>query len=139
MGAVTVKSIEPTMLPPTVASNSMLLGVLLPVCPTRVTDVVVVIVIVEPFMKVAEPVPLSVRMLNVIGVVFVEGLTVAVVDTGVPSGTKGVLPNETVGFTLSPPLGLKGTSGHCSRVLELFNSALALEVVEPTETAVWIA
>src|SRR5260370_4905104 len=40
-------------------------------------------------------------------------------------------------ITLSPPLGLKSTSGHCSRQLELSNSALALEVVEPTETPVW--
>jgi hypothetical protein len=53
MDAVTVKSIEPTIAFPTVASNSMLFGVLLPVWPTRVTEVVVVMVTVEPVKNVA--------------------------------------------------------------------------------------
>src|SRR5258708_3311358 len=108
MGAVTVKIIEPTITDPTFASNSMLLDVLLAVMPTRVTEVVVVMVMVEyPFPKVAEPVPLVVDMVNVIGVAFVDGLTVAVVDTGFPTGTNGVLPKVTVGLTLAPPPGLK--------------------------------
>ncbi len=102
MGPVTVKSIEPTIVPPTVASNSMLLGVVLAATPTRVTEVVVVMVMVEyPFPKVADPMPLVVDMVNVIDVVFVGGLTVAVVDTGFPIGTNGVSPKVTVGITVS--------------------------------------
>src|SRR5258708_35132549 len=108
MGAVTVKIIEPTITDPTFASNSMLLDVLLAVMPTRVTEVVVVMVMVEyPFPKVAEPVPLGVDMGNVIGVAFVDGVTVAGVGNGLPTGTQGGLPKVTVGLTVRPPTGQK--------------------------------
>jgi hypothetical protein len=108
MGPVTVKVVDPTVADPTVAVTCMLFGVLLAVTPTRVTEVVVVMVIVVyPFTNVADPVPLVTEIVNVIGVVFVDGLTVAVVGTGFPSGTNGVSPKVTVGLTLAPPPGLK--------------------------------
>ncbi len=116
----------------------MLLGVLLAVWPTRVTEVVVVMVNVEPFGNVAEPVPLSVRMLSVIGVVFVDGLTVAVVGTGFCIGTKGVLPKVTVGFTLTPPPGVNLLAGHNSRQSLLLRSPLVCDVVEPMDCPVWV-
>jgi len=113
MGPVTVKIMDPTVVEPTVAVSCMLLGVLLAVTPTRVTEVVVVMVmVVYPFENVADPVPLVVDMVNVIGVVLVDGLTVAVVGTGFPSGTRGVSPNVTEGLTLTPPWGLGKIVGH---------------------------
>jgi hypothetical protein len=106
IGPVTVNVVDPTPIPPTIAVTCMLFGVLLAVTPTRVTLVVVVMfMVVDPLAKVAAPVPLVVDMLRAIEAVFVEGLTVAVVDTGFPSGTNGVSPNVTVGLTLPPPPG----------------------------------
>ena len=84
--------------------------------PTSVTEVVVVMVmVVYPFANVAAPVPLVTDMLKVIGVVLVDGLTVAVVGTGFPTGTKGVSPKVTVGFTLAPPWGLAKNRGQSTR------------------------
>jgi len=134
---VTVKIIEPTVVPPTVAVNCMLLGALLAVAPTRVTEVVVVMVMVEyPFPKVAEPVPLVVDMVKVIGSVLVEGFTVAVVWTGFPSGTNGVSPKVTLGVTLSGPLGPYSVLGHLSLRLFASSQPRVEEEVEPTPTPV---
>lgn len=130
---VTVKVVDPTFTLFTVAVTCMLLDVLLAVTPMRVTEVVVVMVIVVyPFPKVAEPVPLVVEMVNVIGVVFVDGLTVAVVETGFPSGTNGVLPKVTVGLTLSLPVGLKVLMGH-KRMLLPSSCPEVSELVVPTD------
>ena len=44
--------------------------------------------------------PLVVDIVNVIGTVFVDGLTVAVIGTGFPIDAKGVFPKVTVGWTV---------------------------------------
>ena len=125
----------PTVAEPTVAVSCMLLAMLLAVTPTRVTEVVVVMVmVVYPFTNVAAPVPLVTDMLKVIGVVLVDGLTVAVVGTGFPSGTKGVSPNVTPRLTLTPPLGLKDCRGQVGGRLTPCSVPVVLELVEAKET-----
>jgi hypothetical protein len=106
--------------------------VLLAVTPTSVTEVAVVMVmVVYPFEKVADPVPLVVDIVNVIGVVFVDGLTVAVVGTGFPKGTKSVFPKVTVGLTSTPPPGVNPRAGHLIRESLLLRVPVLWDEVEP--------
>jgi hypothetical protein len=106
----TVNVVDASVVDGIVAANWMLLGVVLAVTPTIVRVVVVVMVIVAyPDAKMADPVPgpLVVDMVNVIAVVLLGGFTVAVIGTGFPSGTSGVLEKVTEGFTLTSPPGQK--------------------------------
>jgi hypothetical protein len=104
----TVNVVLPTDCDPTVAVRLILLEALLAWVPTSVTDVVVVIVMVEvPFKKRAEPEPLVVARVNVIDVVLLVGETVAVTGAVLFRGTTGVPEKLTVGFTLPGELSAK--------------------------------
>lgn len=102
-----------------VAVRAILLGVLLACVPRMVSAVVVVIFwLVAPFRKVADPLPMVVERVRVIGVVLQGGITVAVIVAVLPIGTTGVPEKVTLGGPTHPvPPGL---SRGCDSTKQLF-------------------
>ncbi len=100
----TVKDVWPTVMVLesmlTVAVRLILLGVLLDCEPRMVSPVVVVMfMVVAPFKKRADPLPLVVESVNKIVVELFDGVTVAVIGAVLPCGTTGVSEKVTVGVT----------------------------------------